>query len=106
MANQATTNLFGTLASDSTVANLITIATTKYVEISINGTSGAARVAKNTTTPNLTTDSVLMAGAGYRLIVAEPGGPPITTLLLYANQSESTLTYAVNIIERGVVVGA
>lgn len=106
MALQATTNLFGTVASDSTAANLITIASSVWVNLTINGTSGAARFTKNSSSPNVTTDSVISAGTGPQLIGFEPGGPPITSLCVYANGSETTLTYSISIIKRGTIASA
>ena len=92
MANQETTNRHFNVGSDSTFATLITLSpTAKWVQIQITGTTGGARVAKNTTTPNLLTDNSLPVNIPV-LIGAEPGSGGISTLLVYSNASETGMT--------------
>ncbi len=93
MALQSTTNLQGTVASDSTVALVISIASTPKNAVIYIGGTGNARFAVNTTNSDLTTDSVI-AGGGAPGIAQSPIG--VSKILLYANGSESTLTYAIS----------
>lgn len=106
MAIQATTNLHGNVATDGTVATIVTLPThSQIVEVNITGT-GAARMIKNGTSSSPTTDIVNDGGSGYRPLIAEPGSGGIATIGLYSNASESSLTYSINVPLVGKVTGA
>lgn len=106
MAITNTTNMTGTVGTST--ANAVIVAFSpgvQLVEVAIAGATGGARIAKNVTTAagcNATTNSYITAGGGYRLEVAEPG-QPITSLAIYANNSEADLVYSINKILSGVV---
>ena len=106
MALTVTSNLNGNVGTASAVATQIVLSTaSSAVELAISGTGGA-RVAKGSTkvpapTLNATTDRSVLAGSGYRLLLAEPGSGGITSIFVYANAGE-TLTYDISIPKSGV----
>ena len=109
MALTTTTNLAGTIRSTAANGTLVNLPkATELLEIAIMG-SGVemARVCKGTKgvtpTPDTTKDSTIIQGTGYQAIAAEPESGGITSLLLYANNGESDLTYSINIIRIGLV---
>lgn len=87
-----TTNLGGSVGTNSSNATVVTIAAASAVTITIGGT-GNARVCWNDSTPNATTDSVIPAG--FPMLFLSPLAPVITKITLYADNGE-TLTYGIS----------